>query len=120
MIQAVLAAALLFPTAQPHLPDLTQDVKGKIVAHHVDDKAKLTGWRTTVKVSRFYELWYTCLSGPGITVKVSDGSTLREKCDGEPHGVGADKLSKRKHPYTFRVSVQPGTRWAIVVSTAKR
>jgi hypothetical protein len=62
------------------LADLTEDVKGKIFVHHIDDKAELTDWSKGVKFGSSYSISVDCIGAEGDIVIRIDSSFMSRQC----------------------------------------
>ncbi|WP_433432211.1 hypothetical protein [Nonomuraea sp. CA-141351] len=100
--------------------DFPTSIQGKILVHHVDNKAEQTRWSTKVRLSRGYEVGFACLDGSRMTVTTSTGLQIPAKCDGTTYYYRARGLPRHKRTYTFHVKVQPGTRWELAITTLKK
>ncbi|SNS87240.1 hypothetical protein SAMN05216276_101858 [Streptosporangium subroseum] len=112
------------PFKAPPLADLTEDVKGKILVHHIDDKAEFTDWSQEVKLGSSYSISVDCIGAEGdIVIRIDDSlmsrpclnrqnihSTLAsDQCSGGPNPdlIAILKQCSRR-PAVTEFSVYPG------------
>jgi hypothetical protein len=114
--EAKRATKTTMPGARQTLAGLSQDVKGKILLHHVEEQGQASTWSTDLKVGTSFRLAIDCVGADGTMMVRVGKSQFPRRCSTGPGDIRTSTIPNRLEIRRIEVGAPPGAKWAILIS----